>query len=172
MVPPFSQLLKPKTLKLSSVSLILSQSTLIHQQILLAIHWKTHSPFHQLPPLPPHTALTAFQLLWLCRSCPGRLLCPYLFCQRSQITPHPAHNPFPASQDKNKSQGLNHYLQRPCMIWPLAPPAFGPPLSLFFDMSGMLQPESVHVLFREPRCPHSYALTTVRSQRARPNHPT
>lgn len=73
-----------------------------------------------LAPSPAHTALTAFQLLWLC---------PYLFCQRSQMTPHPAHNAFPAShQHENKSRGLNHHLQRPCMIWRWLPaPIFNRP---------------------------------------------
>lgn len=158
--------LRPKTIKLPLVPLILSRSHLLHQQIRLAIHLKyasTTLPTLPLPPLThcwhlvrpgaPRPTVPASQLL-------SRLPFPPLppdysahTCSvKRTVTSHrsPARDLFAASQHKkNKSQGLNHDLRRPWLTW-LPAPLLRPtllcapamlPFSLFSDFSGMVQPE-------------------------------
>lgn len=157
MAPPFTQLLRPKTLKLSLVHLILSQSASYlpaNTIAFLKIHPWSYYVF-------PHPLLTSWSSL-LSHCCfhswpSGDTTHTYSVKRNSQLDHSPAWTPLTASQHmEHGSQGLPHNLQRPCVIWPLAAhlrttlsraPATLP-FSLFFSIPNLLQPEAL--------CTHSF----------------
>lgn len=184
MAPPFTQLLRPKTLKLSLVHLILSQSA----SYLPANTTAFKNTSMILLRLPSSTVNSLVQLLSLSLLL---LLLPFLtfrwhythlFRQKKQpVRPFPCLNPshsFP-THGARKPRPSSQPTEALCDLATGCPSSDHPfPCSSHAALLTFLQHSepapargSLRSLFPQPRCARSFALTSVGSQRALPNHP-
>lgn len=190
--------LRPKTIKLSLVPLVLSRSHLIHQQTLLAIHLKYASTTLPTLPLPPLTHC------WhLVRPGTPRLMVPASqLLSRLPFPPHQTtlHTPVLSKEQSHHIVPLlatfsqlpnTKRIKAKVLIttyegpdWPgCRPPFFGPPSSVLqprcpSHFSPIFQawssPRFLHLLFPQPRCPHSWCahLGQVSESSSTPPPPT